>query len=371
MGSDRQLAHLTIRGFKSIRELSDFELGSLNVFVGANGAGKSNLISFFRLLRALMEDNLSDYILKNGGVGDLLFNGRKTTAEMFFETHFGPRGYRFKITPGADEESFAVADEARYYAHGTSGWWKFGSSGNEKSMLVREVKSGTRDAEYSRPVYDAVCSWKIYHFHDTGDTAAMRHAEIVQDGEILRPDAANLAPFLLRMREEEAATYQEVLDVCRIVVPYLDDFLLKPKKYGAAEKVSLAWKTKGTDYPMQPYHFSDGSIRFICLAAALLQPTPPAAIIIDEPELGLHPEAIRLLGELLKDAAKRTQLIVATQSPLLLDQFAIEDIVVANRKDGQSVFERFDRKDFTAWLEDYSVGELWAKNVIRGGTGHE
>jgi predicted ATPase len=122
---------------------------------------------------------------------------------------------------------------------------------------------------------------------------------------------------------------------------------------------------------MQPYHFSDGSIRFICLAAALLQPTPPAAIIIDEPELGLHPEAIRLLGELLKDAAKRTQLIVATQSPLLLDQFAIKDIVVANRRDGQSVFERFDRKDFETWLEDYSVGELWTKNVIRGGTSHE
>jgi predicted ATPase len=122
---------------------------------------------------------------------------------------------------------------------------------------------------------------------------------------------------------------------------------------------------------MQPYHLSDGSIRFICLAAALLQPTPPAAIIIDEPELGLHPEAIRLLGELLKAATKRTQLIVATQSPLLLDQFAIEDIVVANRKGGQSVFERLEHKDFDVWLEEYSVGELWARNIIRGGTRHE
>jgi predicted ATPase len=287
---------------------------------------------------------------------------------MFFETHFGSRGYRFKIIPGADDESFAVTDEARYYKDKTSRWWEFNGAGSSKSMLVREVKSGTW---YSRTVYDAVCSWKIYHFHDTGETAAMRHAEIIQDNEALSPYAKNIAPFLLRMREEEAATYQEILNTCRIVVPYLDDFLLKPKKYGAAEKVSLTWKTKGSDYPMQPYHFSDGSIRFICLAAALLQPMPPAAIIIDEPELGLHPEAIRLLGELLKDATKRTQLIVATQSPLLLDQFAIEDIVVANRRDGQSVFERFDRKDFETWLEDYSVGELWTKNVIRGGTSHE
>ncbi|MDR0843550.1 MAG: AAA family ATPase, partial [Acidobacteriota bacterium] len=314
MDNDKQLTRLTIRGFKSIQELDEFNLNSLNVFVGANGVGKSNLLAFFRLLHALMEDNLSDYILKNGGVGDLLFNGRKTTAEMSFETRFGLCSFRFKIKPGADDESFAVTDEARYYEYGTTGWWELGSSENGKSMLVREIKRGDSDAKHSRPVYDAICSWKIYHFHDTSATAPMRHAEIVQDNEALRPDAANIAPFLLRMREEEVATYREILNTCRIVVPYLDDFLLKPKKYGAAEKVSLTWKTKGTDYPMQPYQLSDGSVRFICLVAALLQPTPPAAIIIDEPELGLHPEAIRLLGELIKNAAKRTQLIVATQS---------------------------------------------------------
>jgi predicted ATPase len=372
MGNDKQLDRLTIHGFKSICELNDFELGSLNVLVGANGAGKSNLISFFRLLRAFMEDNLSDYIFKNGGIGDFLFNGRKSTADMFFETRFGPRGFRFKIIPGADDKSFAITDEARYYEHGTSDWWRLGSgAGNGKSMLVREVKNGAGNAKYSHPVYDAVRSWEIYHFHDSSATAKMRHTEIVQDSDALRPDAANLAPFLLRMREEEDATYRDVLGACRIALPYLDDFILKPTRYGAAEKVSLEWKTIGTDYPMQPYHLSDGSIRFICLVAALLQTNPPAAIIIDEPELGLHPEAIRLLGELLKDAAKRTQVIIATQSPLLIDQFAIEDIVVANRKEGKSVFERLERKDFEVWLEDYSVGELWTKNVIRGGTLHE
>ena len=122
---------------------------------------------------------------------------------------------------------------------------------------------------------------------------------------------------------------------------------------------------------MQPYHLSDGSIRFICLATALLQPCPPSAIVIDEPELGLHPEAIRILGELIQDAAKRTQVIVATQSPLLLDQFSIEDIVVVNRKEGQSSFERLKRADFAEWLEEYSIGQLWTKNVIQGGTNHE
>ena len=122
---------------------------------------------------------------------------------------------------------------------------------------------------------------------------------------------------------------------------------------------------------MQPYHLSDGSIRFICLTVALLQPNPPATLLIDEPEIGLHPEAIRILAELIQSASKHTQVIIATHSPLLLDQFAVEDIVVVNRKDGQSTFERLSHENFNVWLEDYSVGELWAKNVIQGGTTHE
>ena len=159
----------------------------------------------------------------------------------------------------------------------------------------------------------------------------------------------------------------------RVFVPPISTpryFFLKHESW-AKTKVSLTWKTKNSDYPMQPYHLSDGSIRFICLATALLQPNPPSTIIIDEPELGLHPEAIRILGELIEDAAKRTQIIVATQSPLLLDQFAIEDVIVVNRKEGRSTFERLNPKDFNEWLEDYSVGELWTKNVIKGGTTNE
>jgi len=173
---------------------------------------------------------------------------------------------------------------------------------------------------------------------------------------------------LLFLRELNRPHYDEILHACRLVAPFLDDFLLEPQQLGPKTKVALSWKAKGSDYPMQPYHLSDGTIRFICLATALLQPNPPSTIIIDEPELGLHPEAIRILGELIEDAAKRTQLIIATQSPLLLDQFAIKDIVVVKRKEGQSTFERLKHEDFTEWLQDYSVGQLWTKNVIQGGT---
>jgi len=361
------LDSLTIRGFKSIRELKDFELKQINIFVGANGSGKSNLISFFLMLQSFIEETLSDFVRDSGGISDLLHNGRKATKQMEFETRFGLRGYRFKLKPGPGE-GFALTDEARYYSHGSTGWWELGSSEDNFSMLAREARKASPDSQYSQPVYKAISSWKIYHFHDTSSTAPMRHAEIVEDNMALRSDASNIGPFLLRLRNEKTSYYNEILNACRLVAPFLDDFFLEPQQLGPKRKVSLTWKTKGSDYPMQPYHLSDGSIRFICLATALLQPDPPSTIIIDEPELGLHPEAIRILGELIGDAAKRTQIIAATQSPLLLDQFSIEDIVVVNRKEGQSVFERLKRSDFDEWLKDYSVGELWSKNVIQGGT---
>jgi len=366
----KRLDKLTIRGFKSIRELEDFELRKLNVFVGANGAGKSNLISFFRLLQALVDERLSDYVRDSGGISDLLYNGRKVTKQMEFEARFGSRGYRFALKPGAGEK-FGLADEARYYSGGSTGWWELGSSDDASSLLVKEAKGGSGDSKYSQPVYDAVGSWRIYHFHDTGIHAPMRNAEIVEDNKSLRFDAANIGPFLLRLRREEDPCYDEIVNATRLVAPYFDGFLLDTQQLGPKTKVALSWKSKGSDYPMQPYHFSDGTIRFICLAAALLQPAPPALIVIDEPELGLHPEAIRSLAELMVDASKRTQLIVATQSPLLLDQFSIEDIVVVNRNEGQSSFERLKHEDFKEWLDDYSVGELWTKNVIQGGTCHE
>lgn len=201
----------------------------------------------------------------------------------------------------------------------------------------------------------------------------MRRSEIVEDNQRLRNNGSNIAPFLLRLKQSESLHryYQEVVNATRLILPFFDDFRLDVFQQGGADKVKLSWQQKGSDYPLQPYHLSDGSIRFICLATALLQPDPPSAIVIDEPELGLHPEAIRILAELITDAAQRTQVILATQSPLLIDQFSIDDIVVINRKDGQSTFERLSEQDFSQWLENYSVGELWTRNVIQGGTSDE
>jgi predicted ATPase len=364
------LDKVSIKGFKSIQSLENFELTHLNVIIGANGAGKSNIISFFKLLRALIDGRLNRYVRDQGGASDLHFNGRKVTKKVEFEARFGNHGFRFNLVATPNDQC-AIEDEARYYRGGQSGWQVLGDSDEGKSKMVAEVKQKKSDAKFSQPIYDAIASWQIYHFHDTSSTAAMRGYEIVQDNKGLRTDAANIGAFLLHLKNEHARNYEQIVDAIKLVTPFFEDFDLTPRQSGEKQEVNLSWRQQGSDYPMQPYHFSDGSIRFICLATALLQPKLPTTIIIDEPELGLHPAAVVILAELIQSASMRTQVIIATQSPAFIDQFAIEDIVVVSRKEGASQISRLQEKDFTQWLEDYSVGELWSKNVITGGPSYE
>lgn len=373
------LDKLTVKGFKSIKDLNEFKLSDLNVIIGANGAGKSNFVQIFRMLMAMTQKNFSKFVLERGGADNFLFNGPKVTPSINMEFEFashsphaeGTNLYKFELTPTADEK-FLISEERKYVS---TSWRSYGTPA-EESRLYDERNEKSWDGQWNGVghfVYESISNWMVYHFHDTSASSPMRRSEIVEDHHKLRGDAANIAPFLLHLKESEpyAAYYQRIVDAVRLVTPFFDDFRLDVQKLGEAKKVRLSWNQKGSDFPMQPYHLSDGSIRFICLATALLQPHPPSTIIIDEPELGLHPAAIVVLAELIQAAAKLTQVIVATQSPALIDQFAIEDVVVVNREDGASTFRRLKEEDFSAWLEDYSVGELWTKNVITGGPVYE
>jgi len=373
------LDKMTVRGFKSIRELNNLELGDLNVIIGANGAGKSNFVQIFRMLMAMTQKNFSKFILERGGADNFLFNGPKVTPTINIEFEFashsrnaaGKNSYKFELTPTADEK-FLISEQRKYVS---TRWRSYGGP-SEESRLYDERNERSADGHWNGVghfVYESISEWMVYHFHDTSASSPMRRSEIVEDHQKLRGDASNIAPFLLHLKDSEDYSdyYKRIIDAVRLVTPFFDDFRLDVQKLGEAEKVRLSWSQKGSDFPMQPYHLSDGSIRFICLATALLQPHPPSTIIIDEPELGLHPAAIVVLAELIQAAAKRTQVVVATQSPALIDQFGIEDVIVVNREDGASTFRRLREEDFTTWLESYSVGELWSKNVIEGGPVYE
>jgi predicted ATPase len=185
----------------------------------------------------------------------------------------------------------------------------------------------------------------------------------LDDNRFLRPQAENLAAFLYWMQQKEPNHFTNIQDTLRQIAPFFDEFRLAPSKLNES-KIRLEWKEKGSDAYFNASSLSDGTLRFLCLTTLLLQPEPPAMVLLDEPELGLHPAAINLLADLLSSAATRTQVIVATQSVTLVNQFEPDAIWTVDRQDNQSVFRHLSQQDMAAWLEDYGLGELWEKNVL-------
>ena len=364
---------LTIQGFKSIRRLDDFELRPLNVLIGANGAGKSNFVSFFRLLRDMVDQRLQLTVAKQGGADGFLFNGPKITQRIVGKLYFDLNGYEFALEPTASNK-LVFSSEVLYFAgllYPNPVRRQLGT-GHEESKLGEAFETHG-EGSIASYVYPAVSNWVVYHFHDTSETAAIKRACSVRDYEELRPDGSNLAAFLFRMQERNKPSYDLIRDTVRMVAPFFDDFRLRPQKSGEDEVVQLEWAQAGSDYPFHPSQLSDGTLRFISLATTLLQPSPPFTILVDEPELGLHPYALSLLASLLQQAAaKGTQVIVSTQSAPLLNSFDPSDIVVVDRAAGETRFRRLSLEELRSWLdEDYSLGELWQKDVYGGGPAHE
>ncbi len=366
--------NITIEGFKSIRRLNEFKLNPLNILVGANGAGKSNFVDFFRLLREIVEGRLQFTIRQKGGADKHLFMGPKITDQIIGRLYFAQNGYEFNLKPTINN-SLVFDQERIYFQRDYVKKWYPIASGHDESHLANEAVDGLHNniAEY---VYPAIASWVVYHFHDTSETAKMRREHSVRDNEYLRSDAANLASFLWRLQQEETPVYNLIRDTVRLVAPFFDDFLLRSRANNGDEILLLEWTQKNSDYPFHPSQLSDGTLRFIALATALLQPNPPATILLDEPELGLHPYALEILAGLMKKAIigryPRTQLIVSTQSTTLLNAFAPENVIVVDREAGESRFRRLTKQELSVWLdEEYTLGELWQKNVYGGGPAYE
>lgn len=353
-----QISRLVLRGYKSIAEC-DVELGRLNVLIGANGAGKSNFIGFFRLINRILDRQLQLAVGQAGGPDALLHYGRKKTEELCSELYFGNNGYRFTLRPTQDNRMMFAYEALWWNQHGD---WRPRSGHFE--TYAEEQKNKTRIYQFVVP---AMRSWRLYHFHDTSQSALVKQVHGINDNEYLRDDARNLAAFLYRLKNHHEKHYRRIVKAIQLVAPFFGDFHLRPS-VDNKEKIQLEWTEAGQDVPFTASALSDGTLRFICLATVLLQPEEfmPAAIIIDEPELGLHPYAITVLGGLMKSAAGRHQLIVSTQSVELVNEFEAEDLIVVDKQANASVLRRLDVGALREWLAEYSLGELWKKNLLGG-----
>lgn len=318
MTTEKQLNSLTIKGFKSLRSVENLQLKSLNVLIGGNGVGKSNFVDYFRMLGEMMAGSLQLWVRTQGGADRLLSYGVKETQKIQSSLNFSGNEYLFELEPTVDG-AFVFANEQLISQNEQAGKLQFLGSGQTESLLPKTIDV-TDKLNAVSDSFSSVALWKVFHFHDTSVMAGMKRWVAAHDSDSLRSDASNLAAFLYRLSKEKPDVLEEIQRIVRLGIPIFDKFVFKPRELATQEQqVNLQWKQTNSDYVLWPSQFSDGSIRFICLVTALLQPQPPSIIIIDEPELGLHPYAITLLGALLRSASKRMQVIVSTQSVALVN----------------------------------------------------
>ncbi|HEV3260106.1 MAG TPA: AAA family ATPase, partial [Gemmataceae bacterium] len=352
------------------------ELRPLNVLIGANGAGKSNLVGFFKLIGEMRKGRFQAYVGTAGGAEALLHYGSKRTAaieaDFRFFTDLGPSGYTFRLVPAAvntllfEEETLnyskipAVTESFR--AHQESNLDLLDDLFNPDNPPGADLD---RSGEFIRR-YLTRC--QVFHFHDTSLLGPMRRDCFIDANRFLYSDAANLPAMLYLYRERYPTAYRRIVAAVKAVAPFFEEFVLEPLRLNP-RNIALHWRAKESDYEFGPHQLSDGTLRAIALFTLLLQPEAdlPELIILDEPELGLHPAALAVLADLLKSAARHNQLLIATQSAALIDHFEADDVVTVKLRDGGSTFERLDPKGLKDWLEEYKLSELWERNVIGGG----
>lgn len=359
------IEQIIIENYKSMHS-AKIPLKHLNVLIGQNGVGKSNFISFFELVKNMLDQNLGSYILGQGGIERFLYQGSKHSDYIKALIDFdNMNAFFFELKPAIGNKAFieksgdffnGIVDDSKDYEK----WHKY-----IYDLAVEESKINEIDTKRAFYIKERIQKFIVYHFHDTSKTSPMRSPCNIADNEYLRHDASNLAAYLYRLQVTEPKVFKLIEGSIKSVAPYFKGFRLQPDRI-TPEKITLEWNEMDSDMYLDAQSFSDGTIRFIALATVLLQPNLPDTIIIDEPELGLHPSAINKLSALIKRASKKTQVIVATQSVNLIDYFDPEDIVVVDRVENQTVFKRFTTEELAVWLEEYSMGEIWEKNIIGG-----
>lgn len=391
-----RLDKIKLSGFKTICEIEDFEPGPLTVLIGPNGVGKSNFISFFDMMSLALADESAfpNYVAEQGGASKLLHDGpviSKTIGAIIeLATPNGLNHYCFQLRYAAGDALFFSNEHHQHHPEEGGGepidW--FGRGLEDPIESEGERESGRRipslllhagHDDPARITRDFFRGAAPYQFHNTSATSRMRTKRRIGDNRRLKSDAANLAPLLLRLKEREGGSYLRIVDTIRLILPFFSDFELEPE-HGY---LLLAWRERDSDEIFDVSQASDGMLRVISLVTLLLQPADdlPDILILDEPELGLHPYAINIIGGLIRAASTKTQVIVATQSPTLVDCFEPEDVVVVEREahgvqheDGRIVeyearateFRRLNSDSLAEWLEEYSLAELWEKNVIGG-----
>lgn len=362
------LKKVSLTNFRSFCQ-TEVDIKNLNILIGGNGSGKSNFISLFSMLNYIHIGRLGDWIANKGGFDNIVYNGIQENEDVnlsfFFETQYHGVQNIYELSLRATEENYTV-DRERF------GLWKPHELTNPSFKLEETNQKETklkyfadRKVEIPAYIYSTIKDFQVFHFDDVSANSNKKRLQNLEEGYPLHPEGDNIAAFLYYLKQNHIDYYDKIVETIRLVTPYFDDFILEPE-VGHLNQIKLKWRERNHLKKFSAALISDGTIRFICLCALLLQPIPPLLIVIDEPELGLHPLAISFLAELIKKASIQTQIILSSQSVTLLNQFECEDILVVDRSQLGSQIKRLNEQELQDWLDEYSLGQLWENNYLGG-----
>ena len=376
IGLRAKIDRVRIKGFRSLADIEITELPDVTVMIGANGSGKSNFIRFFEMLSWMSRSRkLGEFVGRYGGADDQLFGGSRQTPRMEatvgLKTEAGLNEYRLVLTY-AQPDRFIFTEEACRFSSSDrptqAGWQYIKGSGYSEAKIVEAAQSGIHlgvNSNIASSTVKLLRNCVTYQFHDTSDESNLKKRWDVEDNNYLRSHGGNLAAVLHRLEQEDLRRFKLICHYIGRILPVFDRFVIEDS-YG---KVSLRWKAKWTDKTFGAHLTSDGSLRFFALVTLLNLPSEmlPDVILLDEPELGLHPVAIELVAHMIKSLSGEKQVIVATQSPLLVDAFGLDEIIVLDLKDGKSELRKLNPDEFRIWIEeDFTPGQLWEKNLFGG-----
>jgi predicted ATPase len=343
------LSQLTVKGFKSFSDSGQtMNPGRLTVLLGANASGKSNLVSFFKMLDYILNGKLQLYVGEHGTAESLLYYGPKHTKSISATLNFNNMfEYSFSLNHGAGDTLVFNKEYLKVY-----------NQDNQTSNidLKPDIKESgfqnhceTFDNRKNKQLFDHLSNIKVFQFHDTTSESKIRNKVYINDCKYLHHNGGNLSAFLFAMKQtpERKKYYDRIIRYIKQVVPKFRNFELEPFMMNN-EYIQLNWKETESNYIFGPHQLSDGSLRYIALASLLLQPpdTSPSFIIIDEPELGLHPSAISSFAGMVKSASQHKQILLATQSTNLIDEFQPDQILIVDRHQEKrcSEFKRLNEK---------------------------
>lgn len=362
-----RIQSITIKGFRSLRDVSNLELPQLTVLIGENGAGKSTLVRFFEMLSWMLKSQeLQKFVLYEGGGDDQLYMGLRNTdiihAEICLETEKGFNDYQFDLAYVSAGDTLIVMNEAYRYSDrnrdGKARWTML-------SGIGKEAKLPDQDNKTAKTICNLLKNCTTYHFHDTASNSPIRQRWDIVDCSRLRSDGGNLAPILLNLKENYRQHYKLIISQIQRILPTFRDFIIEPVAY----KVELRWQGLHSDKIFGPHLTSDGSLRLFCLLTLLNLPHEllPNVMFFDEPELGLHPHAITLVAEMLKRLSRSRQIFIATQSPYMVNCFDLDNIIVARSINGETKLHNLSSDKYKEWLNnEYDISDIWLSVPVGG-----